>query len=396
MNDQSSTPAYNQEPLDIESVHADALRTASPARNDRWIITARIAILIQRMVPGSRVTTGHPRGPSDRTDYITLTPNSPLTVFGPDGRFIVSFLKDGTWIDANGRVSSPAGFLEGGPHSIAELIIREAGFTPPSGGWQPRGRIRPNYDDGLRRSLQPTPTHTWRDVVKLPSGQTWDENTPPSICRESVASRLLLASYDPNSCTFTTSMHPRWGVESLRIPAIKADPVTDRDYLQIEQVRAGDCLFTMGPKFPASGESEGEADHDEDLEGNLVWHPQRVIRVEPEGRDHLRVWLARDNDVANQTAHPDDLDVLHRPENYETKVLYGEDVTWLQHYFHLEVFCQECGNRGTPIVYGMPASDDPSHIALGGCVIQSDLPTYACSCGNRWGTLDFIEEEDEQ
>lgn len=396
MNDQPNTPAYSQESLDIEDVQAEARRTASPTSNDRWIFTTRIAILIQRMVPGSRVTTGHPRGPSERTDYRTLTPNPPLTVFGPDGRFIVSFLKDGTWIEATGRVSSTAGFLEGGPHSIAQLIIREAGFTPPSAGWQPRGRVRTNHDDGLRRYLQASPTHTWRDVVKLPSGQTWDENTPPSVCRESVASRLILASYDPNSCTFTNSVHPRWGVESLRIPAIKVDPVTDRDYLQIEQVRAGDCLFTMGPKCPASCASEDDTDQDEDLEGNLVWHPQRVIRVETEGRDHLRVWLARDNDVANLTAHPDDLDVFNRPENHETKVLYSEDATWLTDYFYLDVFCDECGNRGKPIVYGMPASGDPSYIAVGGCVIQSDQPTYVCSCGNAWGSVDSFERGDHQ
>lgn len=394
MNDQPRTPNNGQvpdgtDPEDIEQLHLEALRGYNPSQEERWRTTTQIATFILRMLPGTRVITGHPRSSANRTDYITVTPNPPLSIFGPDGRFLVSFLKDGTWIDGTGRVSSAANFLEGGPLSIAQLILRESGFPPPIRGWRPSRSIHPPFSDGLRRLLRPVPTNTWRDQVQLPLGQTWDQRTPASICRESAASRLILATYDPNSCTFARATNPRWGVESLRIPALKNDPTRSRDLFSFEQVRSGDCLVTVGPKFASHDQPDYDDDQElDDLEGTLVWHPQRVIRVEEEGEDHLRVWVARDNDVMNDNAEPDELRILGLPGDPATKVLVGSEEHEILVHFQLDVFCRECGNRGKPIVYGMPTSSDPSYLAIGGCVIEPNQPRYTCACGNAWTDID--------
>ena len=256
-----------------------------------------------------------------------------------------------------------------------------------------RNRISPPYSDDLRRLLTPQPTNTWLDDVDLPGGQTWDEHTPASICRESVASRLIFAPYDPNSCTFARTAHPRWGVESLRIPALKDEPLRAHSSRSIEQVRPGDCLLTVGPKFPAPVEQlELEDTEFDELEGTLAWFPQRVVRVEPEGQGHLRVWVARDNDVMNDNADPDDLGLTMQVSAQDTVALKNDDAQAVYQHFQLNVFCEECGNRAKPIVYGMPTSADPSYLAIGGCIFEADAPNYTCSCGHTWN--DYREETD--
>lgn len=53
--------------------------------------------------------------------------------------------------------------------------------------------------------------------------------------------------------------------------------------------------------------------------------------------------------------------------------------------------CPDCGTSGIPIAYGLPPyfplgiADERGLIALGGCVITDDLPTWQCqSCGESW------------
>lgn len=374
-------------PDDIEALHAEALAGFNPTTEERWLRSAQLASLIMRALRGERVTTGHPRAASGRTDYITASPNPPLTVFGPDGRFIVSFLKDGTWIEATGRVASTANFLEGTPGSIARLLITDAGYNlaPQQSRTAPRNRPSKHYEDALLRLLQPHPTDTWLDNVQLPHGQTWDEHTPASICRESAATRLILAPYDPNACTFATTGHLRWGVESLRIPAIPDEPLSSFATRAHEQVRAGDCLLTLGPKHADPAQQlEFDSDELQDLQGTLVWFPQRVVRVEPEGADHLRVWLARDKHVANDYADPDGLGPTLLESPSITVVLDGDDAQAVYQHFQLNVFCGQCGNRAKPIVYGLPTSEDPSYVAIGGCIFEEDAPNYTCSCSHIW------------
>jgi len=53
--------------------------------------------------------------------------------------------------------------------------------------------------------------------------------------------------------------------------------------------------------------------------------------------------------------------------------------------------CPKCGAvAGVRIVYGMPTSEAceselRGEIVLGGCVLEEDAPTHACTaCGERW------------
>lgn len=51
--------------------------------------------------------------------------------------------------------------------------------------------------------------------------------------------------------------------------------------------------------------------------------------------------------------------------------------------------CPECAQPGVPIAYGYPNSEmfEAAHagrIALGGCVIYDDMPTWTCSAGHKW------------
>jgi len=248
-----------------------------------------------------------------------------------------------------------------------------------------RNRTSPPHGDDLRRLLMPQPTNTWLDDVELPKGQTWDEHTPASICRESAATRLIFAAFEPNSCTFSATDHPRWGVESLRIPALKDDPLRGRPSRTIEQVRPGDCLLTVGPKFRAPADQlEFEDAELEDLQGTLAWFPQPVVRVKPEGEGHLRVWVARDNHVMNDNADPDDLGLTRLVGAQETVIMNDDDAQTVYQHFQLNVFCAECGNRAKPIVYGMPTGEDPSYLAIGGCIFEENAPNYICSCGHSW------------
>ena len=51
--------------------------------------------------------------------------------------------------------------------------------------------------------------------------------------------------------------------------------------------------------------------------------------------------------------------------------------------------CPECGQPGVPIAYGFPSPEmfdaaDAGRIALGGCVVYDDMPTWRCSARHEW------------
>lgn len=52
--------------------------------------------------------------------------------------------------------------------------------------------------------------------------------------------------------------------------------------------------------------------------------------------------------------------------------------------------CPECGTTGIPIGYGYPsgplfAASEVGFVALGGCVVTEDQPTWQCpACGQSW------------
>ena len=51
--------------------------------------------------------------------------------------------------------------------------------------------------------------------------------------------------------------------------------------------------------------------------------------------------------------------------------------------------CPECAQPGVPIAYGFPSPEmfeaaDAGRIALGGCVIYEDMPTWKCSAAHKW------------
>ena len=54
--------------------------------------------------------------------------------------------------------------------------------------------------------------------------------------------------------------------------------------------------------------------------------------------------------------------------------------------------CLECGADAVPIVYGLPGvelmeASDRGEVALGGCIIMDDQPTWQClHCGHSFGT----------
>lgn len=374
------------DPQDIEELFAEARRDFNPSPQERWAFTVELARTMLWMLTGCRVTSGDPRRIPGPVDYITPSPNAPLMVFGPDGRFIVSFLEDGTWIEANGRIRSAAGVLEGGPEALVRSILRTAGIDQRRR--QPRpSQTRPSrqqptpHDDALPRLLIPKPTRTWRDAVALLAGQTWDEHTPASICRESITSRLILTGYDPTSCTFAKSDHPRWGIESLRIPTFPEESHFTSWQPAVDQVRVGDCLITVGSKAAAP---EDELEYADDFAGVRIWHPQRVVRVEPEGAGHLRVWVTWDDDIKNDNATSQEINLPLEGLELGPRILDPEESKKILRHFQLDVFCTQCGNRAKPIVYGMPTSADPSYLAIDGCIIEPNQPRYTCYCGHQW------------
>ncbi|MEO7572943.1 MAG: hypothetical protein ABIX10_10965 [Acidimicrobiales bacterium] len=52
--------------------------------------------------------------------------------------------------------------------------------------------------------------------------------------------------------------------------------------------------------------------------------------------------------------------------------------------------CPTCGQRGIPIVYGLPdhglmEAAQREEVALGGCMVRGDDPAFQCAAGHRWG-----------
>ena len=351
-----------------------------------WALAAHVATLILRGLPGSTVACGRRGSGRPPADYITPTPNGPLMVFGPDGRFIVNFVGDGTWLDAEGRKFSTSGMLEGGPESIAKGLIHTAGLTPGRGATQHVRNPRSDRNDsaGLRRLLKPLSTNTWRDQWPYPEPPHWPNDTPPSMCLPTADTRFILATYQLDSCTFTagTPQASRWGVESLRVPAIPDTALRDGFLAAPQQIHPGDCVATVGPKF---GNQADELDFDDDISGEtLIWHPQLVLHVEPEGLDHLRVWLLVDHHVANEHTPLSALGTRGDMQRLPTGELRRNERAAVLAEFHLNVFCRGCGNRGRPIMYGLPDLDFPDYYAIGGCLVEPDQPEYVCACGNQW------------
>lgn len=382
---QGHTPA---DPDDIEALMAEARLGYDPTPQERWNSRVELVKALIYALPGARASSGVARGRSASVDYISPVPNPPLTVFGPDGRFVVSFLEDGRWIEADGRIANVSGIIEGSPEALARQWIRIAGLEPPrdmrANRMVPR-RTPPSF--GLRRQLLPRPTNTWRDTVELPAGQKWDEHTPASICRESPASRLIAVRYDEDSCTFSQTPHPRWGIESLRIRDFTPDPHHPTWKPPIGAIHVGDCLLTVGRKFEAN---ENQLQFEQGFDGVRLWFPQRVVHVEPEGTGHLRVWLAWDKDVKNDNATPEELSApVELPEG-QPRILSTKEAFAIWRHFQLDVFCPECGNRGKPIAYGMPTSADPSYLAIGGCLIEPNQPRYTCYCGSEWTDVEEL------
>jgi hypothetical protein len=64
----------------------------------------------------------------------------------------------------------------------------------------------------------------------------------------------------------------------------------------------------------------------------------------------------------------------------------------------MEQQCPTCGERGVPIVYGMPteatwAASERGEIAIGGCCLSLSEHRRAClRCGRQWGGLDPADE----
>lgn len=293
----------HDEPFDLEEALAEAERTP-PSQERLWEMSAQVAMLLLRALPGGRIQCGNPRHRTLPADYVTPLPNPPLNVYGPDGRFVVSFTPRGSWIDAQGVESSFSGILEGGPESIARMLLRDAGLERrPDGRFGGERRVRRALSDGLPRLLEPTRTGTWRDGVGSSMLRDLQHDAPATIAWPDRLGRLLVAPYDPRSCTFTGSYDsPRWGVESLRIPALLAGDRGDGYPFEGHEVCPGDCVVTWGTKHDSPN---GRALSCADCEGSdLLWYPQRVVHVEQEGAGHLRAWLLRDDRVANRHQPP--------------------------------------------------------------------------------------------
>lgn len=357
----------NFEEEDIEQLMFEARAEYNPSPNERWGLSALIATLILRQLPGSRVACGANRHPQP-LDYIPPTPQPPLAVFGPDGGFIVTFFADGSWIEADGRHANVSGFIEGSPEAIARLLIDKAGLDP-----RPISRRAPRAQtpSDLPRLLNPQETFTWRDSYQYPKPPAWPQDAPPSLCRQSPSARIICAPYEQGSCTYSSPRDSRWGTETLRIQRI---PIPDPHSTPLpDDIHEGDCLITYGRKLPANEDEFAEP---------LFWHPQLVIHAEPEGADHQRVWLVRDAHVANEYATGEDLPTL-TPET-RSRVLTQDERQEVLEHFNLDVFCPQCSARATPIIYGMPAPDFPSYYAVGGCLIDADNPNYICDCGHTW------------
>jgi hypothetical protein len=368
---------------DIEDILFEARDGYIRTPEEIWELSASIANLIVRGAPGSTVTCGDPRSRQGVVDYITPLPLTPLRVFGPDGRFIVSFLKDGSWIDANGNQSSTRGFIEGSPEAIARMLLEDAGINPRGGKPRRRPVNHPVHSDKLPRMITPQHTRTWRDGYAFASPPERDPNTPPSICLRSPATRLILATYEPDSCTYASGYgaSARWGVESLRVPMIGNDSLREGDARSPSEIHEGDCVVTFGRKQSVLD------DDDEEYHANLLWHPQEVVHVEPEGTGFVRVWLIVDNDVANDYVDPSDLGIRTDSPWRGTRVLTGEDRHVVLEEFNLDVFCSKCGNRARPILYGLPSSMEPSYFIMGGCLVEPGQPDYVCACGHEWGSV---------
>jgi hypothetical protein len=369
---------------DIEQLLFEARAGYTPTPEEHWELSALIASLIVRGAPGSTATCGDPPSRQGTVDYITPLPVTPLRVFGPDGRFIVSFLQDGSWIDATGNQSSTHGFIEGSPEAIARMLLEHAGINPRGGKPHRRSVNRTVHSDKLPRMLTPQPTRTWRDGYAFASPPKRDSNTPASICLKSPDSRLILAAYDPNSCTYASSYgaNARWGIESLRVQTMPEDALRSGHAASPSQIHDGDCLITFGSK--QSGPNNQLEYDDEDHHGDLLWHPQEVVHVEPEGSGFVRVWLIVDHDVGNEHADPRDIGLRIDRDQEKTRVLTGNERQEVIDAFSLDVFCTQCGNRARPIVYGLPGSSDPSYLIFGGCIMEPGQPDYACTCGHQW------------
>jgi len=296
-------------------------------------------------------------------DFVPLQPMWPVRV-EINGQLIVQFEQDGTWLDAQGRTQSWRGIIEGSPKTIAEMLLRNAGLRD-----QRPNRVLPvRTHDRLPRRDAPAPTHTWADDHFLAERPDIPTNAPPWVVVPPWPDRIVVTSYAPQSCTFT-GFHQRWAVESLIIPTLRPPSHRPRD---IQPLHVGDVLATVGP-----------ATENEDAKGEpQLWHPQRVLRVQQAGAQYLRVWLLVDHEVRERRLA---WDGFLGPHNDITanRIVEGNNMRKLLDAFDLAVDCPTCGNRGAPIMWGLPA-ELPNHVFIGGCLINDDPPAYQCSCDTAW------------
>jgi hypothetical protein len=321
--------------------------------------TAQTVTHLQSQHPSTTLQVG------SNLDFVPLQPMWPVRV-EINGQLIVQFEQDGTWLDAQGRTHSWRGIIEGSPKTIAEMLLRKAGLRD-----QRRTRVlAAQTRDRLPRRDTPAPTHTWADDHFLAEIPDIPANAPPWVVVPPWPDRIVVTSYAPQSCTFT-GFHQRWAVESLLIPTLRQSRHQPRD---LQPLHAGDVLATVGP-----------ATEDEDAEGEpQVWHPQRVLRVQEAGTQHLRVWLLVDGEVRNRRLALDDFPGPLSGNHFTNGIVEGGAMRLVLDAFDLAVDCPTCGNRGRPIMWGLPAAPPPSYVIVGGCVIDHDPPAYQCACDTTW------------
>ena len=194
------------------------------------------------------------------------------------------------------------------------------------------------------------------------------EGAPVEWCLPAYGGRVIVRGYD----TLSSDLAPmagrqRWMVDCSLVPATRETAKrTDGPH---GPVFPGDCVIYFG------GDEQRPEAH--------LWHPQRVIHTVPEGEEWQRVWSVRDTSETPQYLTDAGADAL--PEWMDIdEPLHGLERRRALELFWLNVDCPECGARGRSILYGLPAGPPGPHVVIGGCLVDSEFPRYACHCGAEW------------
>lgn len=194
------------------------------------------------------------------------------------------------------------------------------------------------------------------------------ETAPVSWCLPAYGGRVVVRGYD----TYRSRLGPfpgssRWMVDSTFVPLTSS--LSDRTEGPHGNVFPGDCVIFFGSD---SGRPEAH-----------LWYPQRVIHTETNSSGWQQVWAIRDTSELPETQT--DRATTELPGWMRTSdPLRGPGRRKALELFGLNVDCPACGGRGKPILYGMPAGPPGPHIAIGGCDMHRDNPTYSCRCGAHW------------